>query len=110
MFFSELLKILFWTFSVFGLFCALRWLGGYILIKNGSYIKSEIVLRVKNDEDTIENTIRILAEEIFFTAREKLLLGLTIVDTGSEDSTMEIVRLLKKEYPFLKIVGEEEYD
>lgn len=109
MLFVEILKILFWVFCLFGLFISIRMLCGYFLLKHGSYMKAETILFLKNDEETIENTIRIMAEEIFFTAREKVVPTLTIVDMGSDDSSTDIVKLLKREYPFLRLVSKEEY-
>lgn len=109
MLFAEFLKILFWIFCLFGLFVSLRMLCGYFLLKQGNFTKSEIVLFLENNEDTIENTIRIMAEEIFFTSREKLLSSLTIVDLGCSDSGIAIIKALKREYPFLRLLSKEEY-
>lgn len=109
MFLSEFFRILFWIFALFGLFCALKMLCGYIILKNDKYLKTELVLKVKNDEETIENTVRILAEEIFFTAREKIVINLVIVDMGCDDSTMEIAKILQKEYSFIRLTTKEEY-
>lgn len=100
---SCVLEILFWTFSLFGIFCALKMVCDYFLICKSKCLRSEIVIKFKNDEDTIENTVRILAEEIFFSSKDKLFSSLTAIDCGSTDSTRDILLKLKKEYPFLKI-------
>lgn len=109
MFFIQVLKILFWVFSLFGLFVALRLLCGYYILKQGKFLKAQMVLFVENDEETIEGTIRVMAEEIFFTAREKVLTTLTVVDMGCSDSSMDIAKILMREYPFLRTVSKEEY-
>lgn len=110
MLFLEILKAVFWIFSVFGFFCAIRYGAGYFLIKQGSFKKSEMLLKVENDEDTIEDTIRILAEEIFFTSKEKLFSSLTVVDMGSSDNTIKIASMLKREYPFLVIKDKNDFN
>ena len=74
----------------------------HLLLKNTNFLKADIILTVKNDEDAIENTLRIMAEEILFTSRGKLFNSLTVIDDGSSDDTMKIVHHLKREYPFLK--------
>ena len=74
----------------------------YLLLKNTNYLKADIVLSVKDNEDEIENTLRIIAEEILFTSRGRLFNSLTVINNGSDDDTMTIVHNLKKEYPFLK--------
>lgn len=109
MFLESVFTALFWIFSIFGLFSVLRMLCSFYLIKKCRVLKSEIVVKFKNDEETIENTVRLLAEEIFFTSREKMFLSLTAVDMGSGDESANILRRLQKEYPFIKIVSREEY-
>lgn len=102
---GNILEIVFWTFSLFGLFCALKMLCSYLLIRK-SKIKAQIIIKFKNDEDTIENTVRLLAEEIFFTSCGKMFSSLTAIDSGSSDTTRQILLSLQKEYPFLKIEEE----
>ena len=74
----------------------------HLLLKNTNFLKADIILTVKNDEDAIENTLRIMAEEILFTSRGQLFNSLTVIDDGRSDDTMKIVHHLKREYPFLK--------
>lgn len=68
-----------------------------------------MVLKVKNDEDTIEDTIRTLAEEIFFTSKEILVSELIVVDMGCIDETIDIVKALQRQYRFIRITTKEEY-
>ena len=109
MFWQSFFAALFWIFSIFGIFCAVRTLCGIYLIKESKILKSDIVVKFKNNEDTIENTVRLWAEEIFFTSREKMFLSLTAVDMGSSDESAVILKRLQKEYPFIKILSKEEY-
>ncbi len=109
MFLNDFFNILFWSLAIFGFFCIIKMLASYIILKNSSYITSEIVLKVKNDEDTIENTIRTLAEEIFFTSRENLICELVVVDMGCIDETIDIVRAMQNQYRFIRLTTKEEY-
>ena len=100
---AKTFEIIFWSLCVFGFFCLLKMLCSYLILKNTKFLKSDIILTVKNDEEEIENTIRMLAEEILFTSRGKLFNNVTVIHSESSDDTMKIVHNLKREYPFLKI-------
>ncbi len=99
---EKVFEIIFWSLCIFGFFCLIKILCSHLLLKNTNFLKADIVLAVKNDEETIENTLRIIAEEILFTSRGKFFKSLTVIDEGSSDNTMKIVHHLKREYPFLK--------
>ena len=67
MIFEKILEIAFWSLCVFGFFFFFKMLCSHLLLKNTNFLKADIILTVKNDEDAIENTLRIMAEEILFT-------------------------------------------
>ena len=99
---AKTFEIIFWSLCVFGFFCLLKMVCSHLLLKNTKFLKADIILTVNNDAETVENTIRMLAEEILFTSRGKLFNNVTVINNESSDDTMKIVHNLKREYPFLK--------
>lgn len=69
-------------------------------------IDKHFVIMVKNAEDTIEDILR---EEIWDIIHKNQTADLYLVDTGSTDGTLEIVKLLEKSYSFLHGVTMEQY-
>lgn len=71
--------------------------------------KTRLLLVVKNCEDTIEGTIR-SAYMDDLPIRMQVGPRLTVLDLGSVDMTLDILYRLKREYPDLEIIEEEDKD
>ena len=69
----------------------------------------KIILMVKNQAETIEGVVRDIFTGDF---SRKVMSGnkLTVVDMGSMDETVEILRKLKDDYEYLEVVTSEEKD
>lgn len=69
-----------------------------------------IVIKVKNRASDIEGIIRGLVWRSLKESFGGYIPDIIVVDMGSEDETMEIVRRLSKEYVFLIPMTLDEYD
>lgn len=68
-----------------------------------------IVIKVKNSEESLEATIRMIIWKYLKYESECKLPEIIIVDMGSEDSTPEIARKLCQEYCFIHYTTEDIY-
>lgn len=93
-----------WTLAFFGLWCLLRW--GIKLFRRKERLKpnTSLVLQVYNWEDNVERLVRFIASSCYFNDNMFCPVDVVIVDVGSTDHTLNIVRKLARSYAFIKVI------
>ena len=98
-----------WLLAVYGLFCFFVSIFKLIDRKKYHNEKANLILVVKDQEDNIEGIIRDAVNNKF--VRGIALTGrFTVLDMGSTDDTLKILKKLEQEYPLLDICTYEERD
>ena len=67
------------------------------------------VMPVKNREDDIEALVRSEAWRMLYQNPERRVGDIVVIDLGSEDETLTILRRLSREYDFLHPMTKERY-
>lgn len=103
-----LLKMLVCFFACYGILVLLVTIIHSVRLRTANLNpKIKMILLVKNQEETIEGTIRsVYAENML----PRLMSGkpLTVVDMDSEDRTVDILFKLKRDYDFFEILRGDE--
>jgi cellulose synthase/poly-beta-1,6-N-acetylglucosamine synthase-like glycosyltransferase len=100
-------QIIIYIFFIYGLISMLIDIGNLFIpavAEDNPFIK--IVVMVKNQENTIEGKIRGLLR----SCSKNLLKEIIVLDMGSKDNTMTILKKLETKYECLKILEEEKKD
>ncbi|BCJ87844.1 glycosyltransferase [Effusibacillus dendaii] len=104
-----MLALLIWAFAAYGIVAALYQV--VRLYESPSISEGHrftLVLVVRNGEAYVEGLLRFLLVRSFFLKND---LHILVVDTGSEDSTREIVSRLQENYSRIELIGtDREYD
>lgn len=99
-----ILNTLLWTFAIYGLI---------EIIKNIYYICSYtnlstdgiyLIVATKNQEDKIEAFMRSVFFRIIY-GKEENIKNVIVVDLNSADDSLEILKKLQEEYPYMKITN-----
>ena len=99
-----LLQIVIWILAIYGLIEIIINIFNGITLVNNNIKDMYILIAVKNQEDTIEGIVRSIVFKNIYYKNESLFNNIVIADMGSTDDTLHILRMLSKEYSFLKIV------
>jgi len=68
-----------------------------------------IVITAKNQQENIETVIRSFIWKNYALFEKNKIFDISVVDLGSYDDTLEILKQLEKEYNFLHIYTKESY-
>jgi len=92
-----------YIFAIYGLSSLFRDMVREIRFRKQMNGNIRFILAVKNGQETVEGVIRqfILEQE---SGRIPADNGLTVIDLGSEDQTMEILQSLEREYSTLNVM------
>jgi len=101
-------------------FCIFAFYGLYQMIKDvmawrkkkdcaGIDCAAHLAVTVKDQEDTVEGVVRSLAWNMMSEHESCCVRDMIIIDMGSGDGTLEIVKKLAEEYKFIKVMTREEY-
>ena len=93
-------------FAVYGIVSMIVGIMGMQIREKSEILDKHFVIMVKNAEDTIEEILR---DEIWDIIHKNQTADIYLVDMGSEDGTLEIVKLLEKSYSFLHGVTMDQY-
>lgn len=88
--------IILWVLALFGLWEIISHLLDSIYWANHA-ADIELIIRVCNQEDVVENAVK----EIF---KLNSIWSVTVLDMGSTDGTVEVLRRMEKEYSNLRVI------
>ena len=103
-------EIIVYMFATYGFITFLHEL--FISIKHETQYKSSmvrLVLIVKNQGEVIEGVLRNVLQRDFI---RKLIPGdrLTVLDMGSKDDTIDILKKLEKDYDYIQVLKKSEME
>ncbi len=97
------------TFSViYTLIGLIKWVYKLFASDNNWCETAYIVIRVCNQENTIEGIVRTLILKYLKISNGEVIPNIIIIDTGSEDNTKNICKKLSEDYSFVYFIGYEE--
>ena len=67
------------------------------------------MITVKNNENTVEGMVRSVVWQQLNSKNGGVLPKILIVDLGSSDDTLDIIKRLARDYSFIRAVSKEEY-
>ena len=80
------------------------------LDKTANKCETYVVIKVFNHEETIEGVVRSLILKLLKTSSPGSLTKIVIVDCGSTDNTLNIVKKLCRDYSFISYTTLEKYN
>jgi glycosyltransferase involved in cell wall biosynthesis len=96
-----MLALLVWALAAYGFLVGLQKLFRYVYLRSSEERKITIVLVIYNAESYIEGLLRVISYKAFLSRKD---VRSVVVDTGSEDSTLEIVTRLQKKDGRIELV------
>ncbi|HHW69900.1 MAG TPA: hypothetical protein GX392_00930 [Clostridiales bacterium] len=109
MFIDVYTAIVLWTFAIFGM--VLFVLKLYQHINYSKHIDREklsIIISAKNQQDVLEGIVRGFILKAGLDSMEDMLLNIVLVDVGSSDETLKIMKKLGEDYCFIKLLKPDE--
>lgn len=100
------IPILYFLFILFCAFVSL-YISDKNFHKNKGLLPDHTIITVKNQEETIEATIRHIVNKMLYG--KTLFTELIILDLDSTDNTPSILLRLSKDYPFIHITDKNSY-
>ncbi len=94
-------------FAVFGFIQMLICIKDFFFTTDASNFT--VVVTVKNQQDTVEGTIRAVVWNCLHKLGGKTIPQIIAVDLGSEDDTYEILKELSRQYDFITVTNKDGY-
>lgn len=107
--FDFILISLLWIFALYGIFEFIRSIIKIVKFPNLSSANVNLVITVKDQENTIEALLNYIMYNFFYNDFYSNFSKILIVDLGSSDNTLNIIRCYSKDYSFIKALSLEEY-
>lgn len=86
-----------------------RYISGIFKSGKESLSSPCIVFTVKNRQEDIEAVLRSFIWKCFLNLNSGDIMDIYVVDSGSEDETMSILKKLESEYEFLSVYDKQSY-
>ena len=97
-----IISVIIWTLALYGLFEIIK---NIIYIYTYTKLNSKgmyLLLAIKNQEENIEFFLRNLLFRVLY-GKEDTIKNIIVADLDSDDSTMEILKKLEKDYDCLSV-------
>ena len=107
--FDFILISLLWIFALYGIFEFIRSIIKIVKFPNLSSANVNLVITVKDQENTIEALLNYIMYNFLYNDFYSNFSKILIVDLGSSDNTLNIIRCYSKDYSFIKALSLEEY-
>ena len=104
-----LLKTVITFFAIYGFVEILREVFSYFCHSDTNTDKFFIVIKVKDSEETLECTVRMIIWKCMSIAHGGFIPDILIVDMGSSDSTFQIAKQLCEDYAFIDYITYDDY-
>ena len=102
------IAVVLWILAIFGLYCLLaKGFYGSVLPFRRFRAKFSIIISAKNQQETIEGIVREFMLKARFDKDEDAFMHIVLVDSGSCDSTPEIMRKISRDFGFVEFANQE---
>ncbi|GAX88864.1 glycosyltransferase [Effusibacillus lacus] len=103
-----MLALLIWAFAVYGLIVGVTKLVRFFYRRSSPENRLTLVLLVQDGENYVEGLLRTICYRAFLSKKE---MRIVLVDTGSRDTTREIIRRLEENDARIELVeSSQEFD
>lgn len=96
-------------FAIYGIVQIFKDVLFFLSDSHRAYDNISVVVKVLNNEETLEATIRMILWKILKITHGSFMTDILIVDMGSTDSTAEIAKRLCNDYSFIHYTTNELY-